>query len=146
MEFEDMHYGQEPTLASVRQSLSRMSNNIHQYLIPRWRELFQAGQDPRTNMTAIANGLLGLLAQARDFFAANPSELTIVANYMGKTTQQVSDSLIVRANILIAFRDAPKTTIALTKTAVDTLATSFPTPKTPSPIPLFYTSTPPTTW
>jgi len=143
--FEDYHPNQDPTFYAVMMDLGRMADNVAK-LIANWRAMAQASIDPRPNMGAVADSLLGRLFRVYTFFQNNPTELTRIAAKIGMTEQAITDALIARRDSIRTFKNAPKDTIANAKAAVDALALAFPAPNTPSVTPVLLDATLPATW
>lgn len=140
MALEDLHPDQEPMEMALRMDVGRIAWNLHTLNIPRWRAMFQAGQDPRTEMVADANAFLGRLRRAYEGIqdsGAAPNEV-LVGNM---TRAQVEAELVERRDVLRTFRGAPKNTIAQARNAVDALAAAFPLNK-PKPAREFFLDRP----
>lgn len=143
--FEDLNPDQDPTHHGLMLDMGRMAWNVKK-LIAEWRKQAQDSIDPRPNMPAVANSLLGRLFRAYTFFQNNPAELTAMAAKIGMTETEIIDSLIARRDALRTFRDAPKATVNAAKTAITALEAAFPAQKTPSVKPDFLRIVLPATW
>lgn len=145
MALEDLHPDQSPMEMALRMDVGRMAWNIHSILIPRWRAMYQGGQDPRPEMAADARALLGRLRRAYEGL----QDSGILASQVvlgGMTRADIEADLVARRNVLRAFRDAPKSTVAQARDAVDALAAAFPVQR-PKPATEFFLDRPqPTDW
>lgn len=128
MSLLDLAPDQTPIESGLRTDMGRLPRNLHR-CTNIWRQMAQAGVDPRTGMAEATTNFLGRIWRAMWAIQETPADFDFEASKIGMTKEEIQAELDAWETALLTFQSAPKANITQARNAVIALEAAFPLPK-----------------